>query len=159
MATWRLFLLASALVLAPAAANAQADDNPEGVAHVASEAPGASLDCHSSGLRIMAAEVSGARFVCAISGAAATDSSFSVQAVSPADQTHTMVPLCSGNLASGAGTCSGAFIDRATGSLAQVTLVVTLQPSGAALGPAVIGPASPAPAASEPMQFYPLPEP
>ncbi len=160
MATWRLLLLASALALAPAAVFAQADDTPEGRAQVASEAPGASLDCRSSGLRIMAAEVSGARFVCAISGAPATDSSFAVQAVSTADQTHTLVPLCSGNLASGAGTCSGAVIDRAASGLAQITLAVTLQPSGAALGPVVVEPPTPAPGtASEPMQFYPLPEP
>jgi hypothetical protein len=107
----------------------------------------------------MAAEVSGARFVCQINGAPAGDSSFSVQAVSTSDQNHSLVPLCSGTLASGAGACSGAFIDRAASGLAQVSLAVTLQPSGAALGPVVIGPSTPAPAASEPMQFDPLPEP
>jgi hypothetical protein len=158
MATLRL-LLAAALALAPAAVLAQADGSGDGVAQVASEAPGASLDCRSSGLRIMTAEVSGARFMCAISGAPASDSSFAVQAVSMDDQTHTVVPLCTGNLASGAGTCSGAYIDRAASGLGQVSLAVTLQPSGAALGPVVIGPATPASAASEPIQFYPLPEP
>src|SRR5216683_1396412 len=109
MSTWRLLLLSTALALAPAAANAQADDGADGVAQVASEAPGASLDCRGTALRIMAAEVSGARFVCQINGAPAGDSSFAVQAISTADQTHTAVPVCSGTLASGAGACSGAF--------------------------------------------------
>jgi hypothetical protein len=160
MSTWRLLLLASALALTPAAAvHAQADDGGEANALTASDAAGATLVCRGVGLRIMAAEVSGARFVCEISGAPEGDSSFSVHAINVADQAQTTVPLCSGSLASGAGACSGAFIDRAASGLGQVSLSVTLQPSGAALGPVVIGPATPVPAASEPMQFYPLPEP
>ena|SRR5438309_51337 len=160
MATWRLLLLTTALALAPAGAFAQADGSGDDVAQVSTDASGASLDCRGMGLKIMAAEVSGARFVCQVSGAPAGDSSFSVQAVSTADQTHTLVPLCSGSLADGAGACSGAFIDRLASGLAQISLAVTLQPSGAALGPVVIGPPTPAPgSASERMQFYPLPEP
>jgi len=159
MAEWQLMLLATLLAIAPAAsASAQADDGGEANALTASEAAAPSVACRAVGLKIMAAEVSGARFVCEISGAPAGDSSFSVQATNAADETQATVPLCSGSLASGAGACSGAFIDRAASGLAQVSLAVTLQPSGAALGPVVIGPPTPAPAASEPTQFYPLPE-
>ena len=127
MATWRLLLLTTALAFVPAGAFAQADGSGEGVAQVATDASGASLDCRGLGLKIMAAEVSGARFVCQVSGAPAGDSSFSVQAVSTADQTHTLVPLCSGSLADGAGACSGAFIDRLASGLAQISLAVTLR--------------------------------
>src|SRR6266851_6953077 len=112
MSMWQFVALTIALTFLPAAAFAQADDGAEAGAFTASEAVGPTLDCRGTGLKIMAAEVSGARFVCEISGAPATDSSFAVHAVSTADQTHTLVPLCSGTLASGAGACSGAFIDR-----------------------------------------------
>src|SRR5882762_5605478 len=145
MATWRL-LLAAALALLPAGVYAQTDDAADVVAQMVSEVTGASVECRGVGLRIMAAEVSGARFVCQINGAPASDSSFAVEAVSTADQSRTIVPLCSGNLASGSGACTGAFIDRAASGLAQVSLAVTLQPSGAALGPVVIGSSTPAPA-------------
>src|SRR5712691_2514740 len=105
MATLRL-LLAAALALTPAARPyAQADDDGDAVTQMVSEVTSASVECRGVGLRIMAAEVSGARFVCQINGAPASDSSFAVEAVSTADQTHTMVPLCSGNLASGSGAC------------------------------------------------------
>ena len=159
MAKWRLLLLATVMAIVPTGVYAQADDGGEANALTASEAAAPGVACRAVGLRIMAAEVSGARFVCEISGAPASDSSFSVQATNAADQTQATVPLCSGSLVSGAGACSGAFIDRAASGLAQVSLAVTLQPSGAALGPVVIGPQTPAPAASEPTQFYPLPEP
>jgi hypothetical protein len=155
---WRFLLWLTALAITPAAGYAQADDDGDPRTQVASEAAEATLDCRGVGLRIMAAEVSGTRFVCQISGAPSGDSGFSVQAVSTVDPTHTLVPLCSGSLASGAGACSGAFIDRAASGLTQVTLAATLQPSGAALGPVVIGPSTPTPPA-EPMQFYPFPEP
>jgi hypothetical protein len=157
MAMWQPVALAIALTVLPVAAYAQADDNSEADTFPATEA-GPSLDCRGTGLKIGAAEVSGARFVCQVSGAPWSDSSFSVQAMSIADQTQTAVPICTGPLAGGAGTCIGAFIDRAASGLPQVTLAGTLQPSGAALGPVVIGPPTPAPGtASEPMQFYPLP--
>jgi hypothetical protein len=143
----------------PAAGYAQADDGGDASAQTMSEAPGATLDCRAVGLRIMAAEVSGAHFVCQVSGAPAGDSRFTVNATSATDQAHTVVPLCSGNLASGAGICIGAFIDRAASGLTQMSLAVTLQPSGTALGPVVVGPSPPAPAAFEPMQFDPLPDP
>jgi hypothetical protein len=157
MAIWR-WVLVIAVALVPAAAYGQADDNPEADALTVSEAPGAALECRGTGLKIGAAEVSGARFVCQVSGAPSSDSSFSVQALGIADQTNTAVPICTGPLAGGAGTCTGAFIDRAASGLPQVTVAGTLQPSGAALGPVVIGPPAPAPGTgSEPMQFYPLP--
>ncbi|SRR5216684_5533567 len=158
MAKWRLMLLATMLAVAPTGIFAQADEGGEANSLTASEAAAATLDCRGVGLRIMAAEVSGARFVCQISGAPSGDASFTEQALSTADQIQIRTPLCTGTLAGGAGTCSGSFIDRNSTALGQVSLAVTLQPSGAALGPVVIGPSTPAPAASEPMQFYPLPE-
>jgi len=156
MAQWHLMVLALLLAATPAAGYAQADSGGEVGSQTASEAPGPTLDCTAVGLRIMTAEVSGARFTCQVAGAPAGDSSFTVRAASAGDQP---MLLCSGNLAAGVGACSGSFIDRAASGLGQVSLAVTLQPSGTALGPLVIGPSTPVPAASEPMQFYPLPEP
>jgi hypothetical protein len=88
---------------------------------------------------------------------AAGDSSFSVQVTNLAAETQLAIPLCTGSLADGAGACIGSYINRNGGGLGQLSLEVTLQPSGARLGPLMLE-RSPQPAPAEPMQFYPISE-
>jgi hypothetical protein len=149
------FAAAAALALGCSLALAQADDGSQ--VAVEAEAAGPTLDCTTIGLKIMTAEVSGARFDCHVNGASTADTTFTVQVTNLAADTQLSVPLCTGSLASGAGGCSGSFINRDGNGLGQLSLAVTLQPSGSGIGPLVLERSSP-PAPAEPMQFYPISE-
>ena len=119
---------------------------------------GPRLDCPPVALEIGAAEVNGVHLRCALSGAPAGDTQFVIAAEPPTAAGAR--PLCTGDLNSGSGLCSGLLLQRdgtdASGPLD--TLVATTLPSGQRT--AVTAPPGPArqPGDGAPLTYQPLPD-
>ena len=120
---------------------------------------GPHVQCTPVALEIGAAEVNGVHLRCALSGAPAGDTLFVIAAEPPTAASAR--PLCTGDLNSGSGLCSGLLLQRdgtdaASGPLD--TLVATTLPSGQRT--AVTAPPGPArqPGDGAPVTYQPLPD-
>ncbi|HEV7662030.1 MAG TPA: hypothetical protein VGQ62_00745 [Chloroflexota bacterium] len=98
------------------------------------DVPAATLTCTAEPLPTRAFEVNAVRLTCRVTGAAASDTSFTVSLPRSSDDPVGQ-PLCSAPLDDGAGSCIALLRDRSSIADDLSLLTATLEPSGTLVRP------------------------